>query len=1606
MKFNRILSRRSLAWLLAIVTVLGVVLPVAIPAIRAMDLAEYEQKTYFRNEASPMDGSPKDVTLTTGDPGHRETNTVISLDGTWDMTDKGGLSDLVAGRGWDSAIDATVPGSIYTALTDAGVIPDPYVGDNMKTAQNQSQKNWYLRRTFTYNGDGRAVELGFDGLCNVADIYLNGRKVASHEGMFGGPYVDVSGVIKQGENTLVVRLYPAKDYNSTVVVNSAYGWHYAKLWPLGIWQSVTVRDLPSVTLDSPFITTTDYKTGTVDLAIELDRQTAGAIDGQLTVTISPKNFDGKAYTFTETVKAGAVDSTTLRYRTRIPDFKLWWPNGYGEQDLYNLEVSFTAADGSISYTKSSFGIRQLDYKAMPSGESQSAYNRQIVINGVDIYMKGAGWCNIDAMLRVESEEYDRFLSLARDAGINYFRAWGGGLVETDEFYDLCDEYGLCVYQEWPCSWDSQKTQPASVLSETVILGAKRLRNRASLVVWGGGNEGVAAFDDQALNNIGKLTYETDGTRDFWRQDGGAGSTNITHDHIHWSGASPEQYLKTYSSLLNLNLTEYGVACMMNYESIRKFATAEELAEWPIDQKGTIAYHTATFNGMLGWTPSPHGYDIDTYNHYASMFIEVDSLRDLITGSQLAQAQADYLPAINARINAPYSTANVVYKLNDNYPGASWSIIDWYGSPKIAYYLMQDAYRPLMAAAKMDRYNTMDSTGGSTALTLPIYLLDDVKSLGTGTPWAITVTAYDEELNVVKSETFTGKGAQKTNQKVGDFTLTAAETAHTPLTLTVDLAVNGRYENRTYAYLNFESDPGCLFYLPRTTLAYSVSGNTVTIENTGNKPAVGVQLEVPATSDTTTLGDNYIWLNPGETVKIPVSNGAAIEGVTAFNLAVASDNVAPTTPADFTVESTDHDRITLSWTPSTDEGGLFGYNITVKADDGTTRTVFVRDNKTTATIDGLVETMGYTFTMEALDSNGNRSAATSPVLAATKADPTLPTVRTATVEADGSIKITFSTAMDKTRAEDVRHYCLAGGASVTSASLSADGLTVTLTTEGTTPGGVRTLVIANLTDIKHNRNNLGAVTLTLDPGLYLSVDFEPNDRGEVYTAGALQMPVIGAVKDIQLSAGGHSGRSLAAGNPAKIENLSYTFAEGQTVSLWIKGKAGSDFNVLLAKGPKTAGHFEFYTRSGQLYFYAPDLGDYDLGFNINTLPDGWSNLTFTWESGAITTYAAGEQVSSVAVRGAIKETTETLAIGSLADGTLAFAGATDTLRIYDRVLAAAEIAAAAKHQSAYADVAGDDVGKRGKTEYNLADRSTLRLWFNADEVSSGYHILFAKSAKSSQKHLELYTDNGALKLYAPEANGGQPTVFGVDMRAYMGSWHMLTLVRKDSQLYLYIDAELVSTVACHFDIPAGNDNCIYGRLVEGGMNYSGRIVAGDLLLDKALTADEISALYEEKLVKPNAVTGLAFAETLITLHLGETAPSGFKAEEGLAHTLTHMGDSVTLADDGTLTAVALGDSVLWAKSDDGSLIAAAVVRVLEELPPETEPPVTEPPVTEPPVTEPAPGTGAQTPAPTPTAPSTEVPDKGGCKSAIGLTTLLALTLGGLLLLRRKKNGEPS
>jgi beta-mannosidase len=757
-----------------------------------------------------------------------------------------------------------VPGSVHAALVTAGKMPDPTVGRNQPIVAEASYKTWWFQTTFRRPQGTQGEELVFDGVCNRCTVWLNGRKLGNHEGMFGGPRFDVAGLLRD-ENTLVVKLDPIparapgqvanESWRQTVVFNNVYGWHYSQCPSLGIWRSVRIEGAPAVRMDHPFIATRDVKTGAMDLSVPL--QGSGAKwSGTLTGTLQPDNFTGTTRRFAVRVKATAA-RRDLHLRFSIPKPQLWWPVDMGAPNLYRLTLSFTPDGGGQADTQSfTFGIRTIAMAPLPSGPNPEKYNWTFVINGKPMFVKGTGWCTMDPLMDFSRERYDRFLSLARDQHCQMVRGWGSGMPETDDFFDLCDRYGIMVMQEWPTAWNSHETQPYEMLEETVRLNTLRLRNRASLVMWGAGNESGKPFG-RAIDMMGRLGIELDGTRPFHRGEPWGGSS---HPYDSYWGRQPlDEHLRKESDFFG----EYGLACFPIYESVQRYLPDSEKQVWPPPADGAFAFHTPIFNTVQC---------LSRISQFANTFAPRDgTMEQFIIGSQMAQVVCLRHQYDRARSRWPQCTGSLYYKMNDNFPAASWATADWYGAPKMGHYFMQQVLSPLHACLC---FNTVHNVG--MWFNQPVFLLDDANSLK-GHAWQVTVRAYDGTLGEIKRTAFDGQGSITSPQTVGRFELNTEQTNTTPLLFVSEVRVDGQLTDRTFYWINYEFDKGCLFRLPRTTLALAVKDGTAVVTNTGALPAVGVHVDRPGHLDTFTASENYFWLDVGEsrTVRVNSTDGLTV-----------------------------------------------------------------------------------------------------------------------------------------------------------------------------------------------------------------------------------------------------------------------------------------------------------------------------------------------------------------------------------------------------------------------------------------------------------------------------------------------------------------------------------------------------------------------------------------------------------------------------------------------------------------------------------------------------------------------------------------------------------
>ena len=817
----------------------------------------------------------------------------LSLDGRWDLQQapQHGVSEqamLFGEDGWRDAIPARIPASVQTNLFDAGKISDPMVLKNNLKILWVPEREWWLRRSFQVPAAWRSKEitLHFDGVDYRGTFWLNGRRLGQHEGMFGGPDFDVTQLVYFGRaNTLVVSLDPAPpNYEDTFKNNVAYGWHYVNLVTSGIWRSVRLEARAGASLGSPFLRTSRLSGGaaTVDLALDLWKW--GETPGNCTVDLSltPKNFTGSTYatSIPVTLKPGW---NRLGYSSELRDPKLWWPVDMGDPNLYRFRAVLRAGDTVVDAYDSDFGLRTIRLRPGVEGPKADVYNYQFVINDRPVFMKGANWCFPDAMLRLDRTRQERFLRMARDAHIQYIRVWGGGPMEDDDLYDLCDELGILVQQEFAMlGYHRLPNVPSLHATDMTDQMVLRLRNRPSLAIWSGGNEtsGVG----RVVEVLGRRCLELDGTRDFWRTDPYGGKKHWYG--VYWGDEPLLDYRRIADGRLSppapVAFTEFGLSSPASYETWERILPEEELSQWPIREDSVFVHHTPTYVYT----------HVQKMIHYAQDFLEPRSLGDLIDGMQLSQGVGLKMAIESMRSRKPYAAQTTFYKLTEDYPAASWATIDYYGLPKLSHYLVKQAYAPVHVMSIYDDWNATDG-----AIKFQIHAVND-----SGAPVSGKVRAviYDAALEHAWSHEYPVTITPDAALEVADESYHVPAANGAPLFLCLDLlSSDGNLIDRDWSYYNFTARRGSLFERPKTTLsarwtAASVSNSRLAITNTGTLPAVGVTVRLGRGGFSYYSTASLFWLMPGETREVTVERLAAVDAHdrTLDSVTVGGWNAAP------------------------------------------------------------------------------------------------------------------------------------------------------------------------------------------------------------------------------------------------------------------------------------------------------------------------------------------------------------------------------------------------------------------------------------------------------------------------------------------------------------------------------------------------------------------------------------------------------------------------------------------------------------------------------------------------------------------------------------------
>jgi beta-mannosidase len=641
----------------------------------------------------------------------------IGEDWLWRDAHKPGTRDVL---GWRRA---TVPGSVQHDLWQAGAIPNPYYDRNSLLIEWVPARTWLYKKSFTVDPlqPGRRVQLRFEGVDYSGRFFLNGEFLGAHTGMFTPVTFDVTAGLHYGaENLLAVVLDPAPveqpqvGYTSRVRTNKSrmgYWWDFCpRLIHLGLWDAVSLEVTGPVRLEDVFVQprlAADHRQAGVVVASELQSLSpAGAV---IETTIL---YQGATVATNGTDYTLASGSNRLETTLEIPDPEIWWPNGQGRQPLYEAQVR-VLLDGACSAQRTvRFGIRDISWTRNATNDP-TARPYTLLVNGQRTYANGWNWVPIDALYGVERpEKLAHLIELARRADVNLLRVWGGGLIEREAFYDLCDRHGILVWQEFCQSSSGIENTPPDDPAFIAMLAAEarqiipRRRNHASLALWCGGNElmdaggrPIAEQDAPILAALRDAVQELDPGRAWLPASPSGRVTNNTleniaadpgglHDvHGPWEHQGLQKQYALYNAGTCLLHSEFGVEGLTNLATLEHCLPPE--SRWPVSRANPAWFHTAAW-----WLKE---------KTLAETFGELPDLAATVRASQFLQAEGLRYAIEAGRRRQWQSSGTLPWQFNEAYPNAACtSAVDYYGRPKPAYYAVARAYAPLHVTARFPR----------------------------------------------------------------------------------------------------------------------------------------------------------------------------------------------------------------------------------------------------------------------------------------------------------------------------------------------------------------------------------------------------------------------------------------------------------------------------------------------------------------------------------------------------------------------------------------------------------------------------------------------------------------------------------------------------------------------------------------------------------------------------------------------------------------------------------------------------------------------------------------------------------------------------------------
>ena len=654
---------------------------------------------------------------------NHSTEYTLEIDSKWEFQSEKG----------EPFMPASVPGTVHLDLLENGKIDDPFFRLNEHELQWIDKLDWNYRTTFNINDSQfnyDNIELDFLGLDTYADIFLNDHLIYSSDNMFVGKKIEVKQKIIRGENNLLIKFKSPIDVgiekydnlgyelpdnandlseigevigNKKVGVFSrkapySFGWDWGpRLVTSGIWRSINVNFWSNFKINDLY-----FKQNIVGnkAFVEANVEVLSLIENK-NVVAEISVDDKKIFKDFVYLEKGA-NKFTIPFT--VEDIERWWPNGMGNQKLYDIRVKISNENYSIDSSKS-IGFRTIE---LITENDSIGNNFFFKVNGIPTFMKGVNYIPQDVFLpRVKDSDYQKILSAAVDANMNMIRVWGGGVYEDDIFYELCDKYGLLVWQDFmfACAMYPGNDSFLRSVEEEAIYNVKRIRNHPSLALWCGNNEVLSAWEnwgwkkgivenqsqeiadtifkayDQIFHKIlPKVIQEYDPATDYWSSSPSS-STGVTEsltsgDAHYWGVWWGKEPFSTYEEKIPRFMSEFGFQSFPEFSSVEKYTNESDYNIYSDVMKS----HQRSSIG----NSTIEEYMLRDYN-------VPDSFEHFLYVSQLLQAEGISLGMEAQRRNRDICMGSLYWQLNDCWPVASWSSIDYYGKWKALHYQTKKSF---------------------------------------------------------------------------------------------------------------------------------------------------------------------------------------------------------------------------------------------------------------------------------------------------------------------------------------------------------------------------------------------------------------------------------------------------------------------------------------------------------------------------------------------------------------------------------------------------------------------------------------------------------------------------------------------------------------------------------------------------------------------------------------------------------------------------------------------------------------------------------------------------------------------------------------------------